>query len=134
MSPGFMPRPSLSDNLGKQLPLNEECVAGVYAPAFVERITSGMIGILFIAGVAGVYAPAFVERLLDWRSFDKVIESVAGVYAPAFVERRGLYRHMVSNHRVSPGFMPRPSLSGQVAVLQRLNDAGCRRGLCPGLR
>ncbi len=50
-----------------------ECVAGVYAPAFVERHFRNPCR-FGAAGVAGVYAPAFVERdladdpalLLNW--------------------------------------------------------------------
>ena len=39
-----------------------------------------------LAGVAGVYAPAFVERIKT-DDPEKIRGRVAGVYAPAFVER-----------------------------------------------
>ena len=38
-------------------------------------------------GVAGVYAPAFVERVKGLQWYTGASRSVAGVYAPAFVER-----------------------------------------------
>ena len=37
-------------------------VAGVYAPAFVERPRCSPAGCAPARAVAGVYAPAFVER------------------------------------------------------------------------
>ena len=37
VSPGFMPRPSLSDGIFPSKAFFKACVAGVYAPAFVER-------------------------------------------------------------------------------------------------
>ena len=39
------------------------------------------------------------------------VASVAGVYAPAFVERTMLAAATMVEDDVSPGFMPRPSLS-----------------------
>ena len=38
------------------------CVAGVYAPALVERPAPRLQSPEALAGVAGVYAPALVER------------------------------------------------------------------------
>ena len=64
-------------------------VAGVDAPAFVERSTENSInGVLSTTGVAGVDAPAFVERSTE-NSINGVLSTtgVAGVDAPAFVER-----------------------------------------------
>ena len=62
------------------------------------------------SGVAGVQAPAFVERPID---DDRPIHvtRVAGVQAPAFVERPMQIRLLVPVQEVSPGFRPRPSLS-----------------------
>ena len=63
--------------------------------------------------VAGVYAPAFVERLRRSATRREVTDRrVAGVYAPAFVERchRRASRTSVKG-QVSPEFMLRPSLS-----------------------
>ena len=62
------------------------------------------------ASVAGVYAPAFVERAFYTVSDYGRHHSVAGVYAPAFVERGG-FRTLTASTRVSPEFMLRPSLS-----------------------
>ena len=62
VSPGLRPRPSLSE-LSMYQPDREALgVAGVTAPAFVERRPTrcGVSGRL--SGVAGVTAPAFVER------------------------------------------------------------------------
>ena len=61
-------------------------------------------------GVAGVYAPAFVERK-DCRKALYRWYGVAGVYAPAFVERTRTTGQVWMTVMVSPGFMPRPSLS-----------------------
>ena len=57
MSPGFTPRPWLSGSHRCGRRLHRSRVAGVYAPALVER---SRLSIAF--GVAGVYAPALVER------------------------------------------------------------------------
>ena len=62
VSPGFMPRPSLSDNFLGFYPNVRPGVAGVYAPAFVERSIKVASISASLSGVAGVYAPAFVER------------------------------------------------------------------------
>ena len=43
-------------------------------------------------------------------------ESVAGVYAPAFVERYPCAENIIDSFGVSPGFMPRPSLSGGIGA------------------
>ena len=88
VSPGLMPRPSLSvvqRHLVHRSPLTG--VAGVDAPAFVERTTPTNISTpLDQPGVAGVDAPAFVER--PHLQFDTCRpRGVAGVDAPAFVER-----------------------------------------------
>ena len=61
-------------------------VAGVNAPAFVERIPAGTAAEP-IVGVAGVNAPAFVERRNTVRRYIRLAGGVAGVNAPAFVER-----------------------------------------------
>ena len=67
VSPGLMPRPSLSarppDGFA-ELVASRQSVAGVDAPAFVERADSVTIEGAFPehARVAGVDAPAFVER------------------------------------------------------------------------
>ena len=82
-------------------------VAGVYAPALVERINRHMNPYGPIS-VAGVYAPALVERSPFEMSRSKRASRVAGVYAPALVERRA---------RASRIFC----------------SLMCRRGLRPGL-
>ena len=61
VSPGLMPRPSLSDIDERRRVELDRRVAGVDAPAFVERILSQLVGNGY-GRVAGVDAPAFVER------------------------------------------------------------------------
>ena len=63
-------------------------------------------------GVAGVYAPAFVERDCIQIIVFEICGGVAGVYAPAFVERRLVCTGFGGCLVVSLGFMPRPLLSG----------------------
>ena len=84
-------------------------VAGVHAPAFVER-GSRPSSPASAVGVAGVHAPAFVERCAVVFALKSLIWRVAGVHAPAFVERTFATR-MATKAGVSPGFTPRPSLS-----------------------
>ena len=92
MSPGSRPRPSLSG-------------------AVIVR------GHDLTEGVAGVSAPAFVERT-NRRSNSAIWKSVAGVSAPAFVERRStVFNRPLIVNDVSPGSRPRPSLSVQQAAL-----------------
>ena len=108
VSPGFTPRPSLSGAPGHRIGEGAACVAGVHAPAFVERTTR----------VSTPPAPS----------------CVAGVHAPAFVERVGAPRWPRPACRVSPGFTPRPSLSVQAVRLEPPRLLVCRRGSRPGLR
>ena len=163
VSPEFMLRPSLSGpvDLSRDV-AGTAGVAGVYAPAFVERRAWPPVGPYtgqvspelmlrpslserihraelprpLPAGVAGVYAPAFVER--PKRSAVILVAGrVAGVYAPAFVERgarHSLRRSLCSGLRsgnsgttttvtVSPEFMLRPSLSArEIAALTLAPD------------
>ena len=79
VSPGFNPRPSLSDRHQRKCrPLFEPVrlmaysgVAGVQPPAFVERRNASRVagvdvaGDAVLIGVAGVQPPAFVERPLE---------------------------------------------------------------------
>ena len=88
VSPGSRPRPSLSElaRVGGEVLLVS--VAGVSAPAFVER-GEGRGGVQDCSGVAGVSAPAFVERPVERCWLGRAWHlRVAGVSAPAFVERR----------------------------------------------
>ena len=96
MSPGLMPRPSLSDVVSIAIYASPSRVAGVDAPAFVERSSTS-----------------------TWR---KNWTSVAGVDAPAFVERQARLKALLDYDPVSPGLMPRPSLSDSsvAAMAQRL--------------
>ena len=87
VSPGLMPRPSLS---GSPDAYSTPCVpgvAGVDAPAFVERACAASSGNTPSASVAGVDAPAFVERRTSCGTGMSQKAGVAGVDAPAFVER-----------------------------------------------
>ena len=67
-----------------------ESVAGVSAPAFVERSSTGCEAEATVGlsrSVAGVSAPAFVERDASLSAQRHRQLGVAGVSAPAFVER-----------------------------------------------
>ena len=139
VSPEFMLRPSLSAMQCSRVRSHPPAgVAGVYAPAFVERGESRCPPRRTPSGVAGVYAPAFVERygiafnpgphcdpvspefMLRpslsaggrARGRENRFRGVAGVYAPAFVERTTSRCASASRLAVSPEFMLRPSLSG----------------------
>ena len=111
VSLGFMPRPLLSEVRTTPKQTAARRVAGVYAPAFVERgqhgyqvVPCGGVSLGFMprpllsdedkgimlrvfGSVAGVYAPAFVERSAPLIGMAQGRYRVAGVYAPAFVER-----------------------------------------------
>ena len=85
MSLGFTPQPLLSAPCPAETAAPVFRVAGVYTPAFVERL--GSVSRRPARGcVAGVYTPAFVERLGSV-SRRPARGCVAGVYTPAFVER-----------------------------------------------
>ena len=89
LSPGFTPRPLLS--AGHARPAHDrlrDAVAGVYAPAFVERgVTRAR------PGGRRRLSPGFTPRPLLSAEIPKQNRErrrdppVAGVYAPAFVER-----------------------------------------------
>ena len=155
VSPGFVPRPSLSAARCRRPDGIPSRVAGVCAPAFVERRSTpveppgcgrvaGVCAPAFVErsgskrpesrspGVAGVCAPAFVERA-PLQAAQPPPWSVAGVCAPAFVERCRPRPCIACATRVSPGFVPRPSLSADGGGAFAHRDE-CRRGLCPGLR
>ena len=157
LSPGFTPRPSLSVKYFGLLGALGAPVAGVHAPAFVERTTTEAArGNRW--SVAGVHAPAFVERSASWAVPHDAARAVAGVHAPAFVERftptqgptaisplspgftprpslsGARRRRWRSQCVLSPGFTPRPSLSGRLPGDHHGGRHGCRRGSRPGLR
>ena len=89
MSPGFTPRPSLSD--GGELRLQH---LPRVSPGFTPRPSLS----------AGEHRPADAADSAA---------GVAGVHAPAFVERAPFQRPATGRSpEVSPGFTPRPSLSG----------------------
>ena len=85
MSPGFTPRPSLSVPRARLLGGNSYGVAGVHAPAFVERGQTGK------QRSSPVVSPGFTPRpslsVIDQQERQHGNRSVAGVHAPAFVER-----------------------------------------------
>ena len=109
MSPGFTPRPWLSEAQSLASRNGKASVAGVYAPALVERQP-----MRWLAGKRG--------------------SRVAGVYAPALVERFQLAGRRIAAATVSPGFTPRPWLSDdQRQRLLAEDQEWCRRGLRPGL-
>ena len=91
VSPGFTPRPSLSEPGGRGFGRDTGRVAGVHAPAFVERRRSPA------ARQAGIrVSPGFTPR-----------PSLSGGRS------RGRCR---GDWRVSPGFTPRPSLSADIKL------------------
>ena len=112
VSPGFTPRPSLSGR-----PRGGARHSVVVSPGFTPRpsLSERVRGPRHrpVGGVAGVHAPAFVERAVAtrWPGWS-TCPGVAGVHAPAFVERCGTPTRPVGGCVVSPGFTPRPSLSG----------------------
>ena len=88
VSPGFTPRPSLS---GVEWSPPRVSLVGV-SPGFTPRpslsaVARGRVPSLRPGGVAGVHAPAFVERAVTTGAGSPKSASVAGVHAPAFVER-----------------------------------------------
>ena len=133
VSPGFTPRPSLS---GPSMPVSAAPDARRVSPGFTPRpsLSAGQQSARprMPGGVAGVHAPAFVERTACSTSRPRG-RSVAGVHAPAFVERGSSSRRSNTACRVSPGFTPRPSLSVTDPHLQARRRR-CRRGSRPGLR
>ena len=139
VSPEFMLRPSLSEGNCDSVVIHlGGSVAGVYAPAFVERIRPSRkafrsarhvspefmlrpslsaalswAGSCMAGGVAGVYAPAFVERRLprQLRNSRRGRVSPEFMLRPSLSERRPRILHPSGVDRVSPEFMLRPSLS-----------------------
>ena len=109
LSPGFTPRPSLSERAVRRFACRPAAVAGVHPPAFVERPSSTSKWAGATASVAGVHPPAFVERP------DSDFGSRGPRLSPGFTPRPSLSETpslRVAAHRVlSPGFTPRPSLS-----------------------
>ena len=134
VSPGFTPRPSLSGGGHPRRPDHHRGrVAGVHAPAFVER-TTRVSTPPAPSCVAGVHAPAFVERVGAPRW-----PRPACRVSPGFTPRPSLSVQAVRLEPprllvVSPGFTPRPSLSGLVPDEHVVGQGGCRRGSRPGLR
>ncbi len=158
VSPGFTPRPSLSERDWPEIVLHARV-----SPGFTPRPSLSGADRLRVPderpGVAGVHAPAFVERASGATN-----RQHARQVSPGFTPRPSLSAVQgagvcPSGHRVSPGFTPRPSLSdgpahhrpraprGRVAgvhapafVERGPNRDGlptcrsCRRGSRPGLR
>ena len=118
VSPGLMPRPSLSG--GHRRPLRRRLrarVAGVDAPAFVER-RPRRESVHGSSRVAGVDAPAFVERG-DGRCDPASLDVSPGLMPRPSLSVEDDHRGVLSEGDVSPGLMPRPSLS----VTTRAADA-----------
>ena len=87
-------------------------------------------GVIALKVSAGVDAPAFVERSTV-ACTARLTSRVAGVDAPAFVERQQSDRLPSFQPRVSPGLMPRPSLSGEHSRVNSRGDGQVSPGLMP---
>ena len=137
VSPEFMLRPSLSVARQHRAPPSNvyvRCVAGVYAPAFVERPRSYVVRSWRVgSSVAGVYAPAFVERSQVVGHVERDGVGVAGVYAPAFVERRTPTTTARTSRRCVAGVYA-PAFVERDEQEARHETTWCRRSLCSGLR
>ena len=114
VSPEFRLRPLLSAPRPQRLEAAYAGVAGVQAPAFVERTKDATILIPAASSVAGVQAPAFVERGGFLRQGHPNPAGVAGVQAPAFVERTRPWCLSRRSRTVSPEFRLRPLLSDPI--------------------
>ena len=111
VSLGFRPRPSLSVGI-REIPVNcHEWVSLGFRPRPSLSVDDALPPGGFDRGVAGVSAPAFVERRRQ-QTRRPGSPRVAGVSAPAFVERDGQAIVPINHEAVSLGFRPRPSLSG----------------------
>ena len=158
VSPGFTPRPSLSGWRRGRRRRGTRRVAGVHAPAFVERRNQARQESAVPAVSPGFtprpslsvddarhppprrrVSPGFTPRP-SLSGQERVLEAalhvpgVAGVHAPAFVERGTIRPPACGRDGVSPGFTPRPSLSGLQRAVHAIAACGCRRGSRPGLR
>ena len=115
-------------------------VAGVYTPAFVERIKASsnpgdlvLVSPEFILrpslsvcpeqgshGLGYEVSPEFILRPSLSDVTTKLVHvasgGVAGVYTPAFVERRDRCNSCRPASLVSPEFILRPSLSGEIRL------------------
>ena len=134
VSPEFILRPSLSGHAPIRAPPSPSV-----SPEFILRPSlSALLRLRCVrgnrTGVAGVYTPAFVERLtgllmLCWQG-----RRVAGVILrPSLSELPGA-RLRAAAARVSPEFILRPSLSAGAMARSRASRPSCRRSLYSGLR
>ena len=108
-------------------------VAGVSAPAFVERIWAKSAR-LSASSVAGVSAPAFVERCAPLRENTACLSVSPGSrLRPSLSDLMRITLSVMPTH-VSPGSRLRPSLSEKGRGVCKLTKKTCRRGLGSGLR
>ena len=130
LSPESMLRPSLSGPPCRKPLFLAGAVAGVYAPAFVERLVR-----VCCASTSLLLSPESMLRP-SLSVFLPVLglgsgASVAGVYAPAFVERNTLAAARRRAGALSPESMLRPSLSERhipaVLALGRLSPESMLR-------
>ena len=131
VSPGFTPRPSLSAvEVGRDEPGVHQVSPGFTPrPSLSVPVRAGSGGVE--SRVAGVHAPAFVERSRDTAGCPGTTVRVAGVHAPAFVERSPPPATAPTPAAVSPGFTPRPSLSGRPHRPRRAGGPGVSPGFTP---
>ena len=159
VSPGFNPRPSLSDlhSAGKR-PKAGKGVAGVQPPAFVERMHDSSVTAPGIRQVSPGFnpRPSLSANRADEGTDEAAVSpgfnprpslsgpAIAGQplpnqVSPGFNPRPSLSAGRHVRHRkffvVSPGFNPRPSLSDRQPWRTMTGEGcTCRRGSTPGLR
>ena len=118
VSPGLMPRPSLSDLQVRSAPSSNTDVS----PGLMPRPSLSGVGARQARRECPQVSPGLMPRpslsvgQTARRSAGGARARVAGADAPAFVERRTRApRESGPRSDVSPGLMPRPSLSGHDA-------------------
>ena len=130
VSPGLQPRPSLSGAEQRGITAIPGGVAGVTAPALIERATV-MRGPLGVGQVSPGLQPRPSLSGRQWTA------DVAGDHVSPGLQPRPSLSGVNGDPtggggQVSPGLQPRPSLSAGLDEWVRDRVVGCRRGYSPG--
>ena len=112
MSPGSRPRPSLSEPAPSHARSDDQGVAGVSAPAFVERETEWHEFVVYFEVSPGSRPRPSLSD--DTRAGRKGCRLVSPGSRPRPSLSEDLSRDSLRLSVVSPGSRPRPSLSGAV--------------------